>query len=468
MKKFYLNFFSSLKIMNNISEIEKMGISDTALTNIFQVQFSIENLYIFNEFGIDILFKNFSKNSKNNNYLTKRKILLKKIFLNNKIKTSTFKTLIIGKLKIMCYFNIFFFCIISNKFISNSLLKLFLEFICIAFSNFIGETCENYIFNISKIFETFFLKILYNKFKNVINFLSSDQNDFQEPTKQIKLKNILIIDMKNKNILLNIKQLLTKNKEKIRNYFNNELIKNFLFKNLENQNNNFLINKFELFSTFPRIIFISKYYKIYNGIAMIEIFSSNRLSRTNNKYFEYEFKYFNNKTEEEKMYSIINDVESLIKHYFISFYNKFSKFIDINCDLLYFNKDFLNIINNSLNIRMSFDYLVNYLIKKITFFFKKSSFNKISSLPLNYKNNSKSNNNNNSVDSENKNINSSYNSNYNKINKSEFEKILYVSRFDIKNDLSYLFFTKTNMLSNIKKKFPLKKNQLIVQIIIII
>ena len=151
MKKFYLNFFSSLKIINNISEIEKMGISDTALTNIFQVQFSIENLYIFNKFWIYILFKNFSKNSNNNNYLKKIKILLKKIFLNNKIKSGTFKTLIIGNLKIMCYFNIFFFCIISNKFVINSLLKLFLKFICISFSNFIGETCENYIFNISKI-----------------------------------------------------------------------------------------------------------------------------------------------------------------------------------------------------------------------------------------------------------------------------------------------------------------------------
>ena len=467
MKNCFVNFYSSLKIINNISEIEKMGISDTALTNIFEIEFSIENLYIFNDLGFDILFKNFTKNSGDNIFLTKRKFLIKKIFLNNKINVGEFKTLIIGNRKIMCYYNIFFFCIISHKLVLNSLLKFFLEFICVAFTNFIGESCENYLFNISKIFEIFFLKILYNKFKNIIKFLSSDQNDFQEKTIQIKLKNILVIDMKKKNILLNIKKLLTKKKEKIRNYFNNEIIKNFLFKNLsENQNNNFLSNKIELFSTFPRLSFISKYYKIYNGLAIIEIFSSNRLSRTHNKYFEYELKYFNNKTEEEKMYSLINDVEILVKNYFISFYNKFSIFNDMKGDLLYFNKDFLNLIFNSLNSRMSFDYLINFLIKKIIIFFKKSSFNKIhsnfSTISINTNNKNKSNSNinpifnnhdnNNIFISQNnsKNNNNSYNNEY---NKSKFEKILCVSRNDIKNDLSFLFFTKTNLLSNIKKNY---------------
>ena len=47
MKNCFVNFYSSLKIINNISEIEKMGISDTALTNIFEIEFSIEGLIFY-------------------------------------------------------------------------------------------------------------------------------------------------------------------------------------------------------------------------------------------------------------------------------------------------------------------------------------------------------------------------------------------------------------------------------------
>ena len=77
------------------------------------------------------------------------------------------------------------------------------------------------------------------------------------------------------------------------------------------------------------------------------------------------------------MYLIIKDIERLFKSYFISYYNKFNEYYDINIDILYFNIEHLNLINDSLSIRMSFDLLINFLAKKIMFYLNKKTISKI-------------------------------------------------------------------------------------------
>ena len=64
--------------------------------------------------------------------------------------------------------------------------------------------------------------------------------------------------------------------------------------------------------------------------------------------------------EEEKIYLIIKDIERLFKSYFISYYNKFSEYYDINSDILYFNIEHLK-------------QLINFLAEKIVFFLNKKN-----------------------------------------------------------------------------------------------
>ena len=61
----------------------------------------------------------------------------------------------------------------------------------------------------------------------------------------------------------------------------------------------------------------------------------------------------------------LDNFENFLKLYFTSLSSKYYLYSDLNAELPYFDEDYLNIIVDALQIRMSFDNLINYLFKKI-------------------------------------------------------------------------------------------------------
>jgi hypothetical protein len=193
---------------------------------------------------------------------------------------------------------------------------------------------------------------------------------------QTKLKNILFIDCKTNTIIFNLKSLLKKNGI-IKKLSNRTILWHTIINNL-NTFKDYYSTKIELFSTFPRLSFISRYIKINNGMAIIECYSSNKLSRNSNEYCEFEFSF--QKIKEKASSILFNNslkyldyFENFLILYFTSLSSKYYLYNNLNAELPYFDDEYLNIIDDSLQIRMSFENLISYLYKKIELkFFQKN------------------------------------------------------------------------------------------------
>lgn len=361
----YNEFIESLLIYKHIKQIEKIGIFDTNLCKTWELNFYVNNVFIYKNNGDELI--NFCFDVLENVY-SKNNILFKKLVTSSYLNNTTFSHVFLNDKKISLFRNHLIFIIVTNKKVQENLSKLYLEFISNVFFNFIGDNQENRnIYNISKIFEIFFLKYLTIKFTDIIKFLLIKRENIMMNS-QTKLKNILFIDCKTNTIIFNLKSLLKKNGI-IKKLSNRTILWHTIINNL-NTFKDYYSTKIELFSTFPRLSFISRFIKINNGMAIIECYSSNKLSRNSNEYCEFEFSF--QKIKEKVSSLLFNNslkyldyFENFLILYFTSLSSKYYLYNNLNAELPYFDDEYLNIIDDSLQIRMSFENLISYLYKKI-------------------------------------------------------------------------------------------------------
>ena len=361
----YNEFIESLLIYKHIKQIEKIGIFETNLCKTWEFNFSVDNVFIYKNNGDELI--NFCFDVLENVY-SKNNILFKKLVTSSYLNNTTFSHVFLNDKKISLFRNHLIFIIVTNKKVQENLSKLYLEFISNVFFNFIGDNQENRnIYNISKIFEIFFLKYLTIKFTDIIKFLIMKRENIMMNS-QTKLKNILFIDCKTNTIIFNLKSLLKKNGI-IKKLSNRTILWHTIINNL-NTFKDYYSTKIELFSTFPRLSFISRFIKINNGMAIIECYSSNKLSRNSNEYCEFEFSF--QKIKEKASSILFNNslkyldyFENFLILYFTSLSSKYYLYNNLNAELPYFDDEYLNIIDDSLQIRMSFENLISYLYKKI-------------------------------------------------------------------------------------------------------
>ena len=144
------------------------------------------------------------------------------------------------------------------------------------------------------IFDNIFLKTLIVHFSKAFYevFKKEDLN-----LKQTKLKNLYIIDLRTLNIMLDMtkiqgikaeqknkkfykckklfEEIIYQSKTMYNNYFNEY---NWRYTNADSD---FRFVKFECTSTYPRLLFIIRFVPILKGLAIIHVYSQNKLSRNN-------------------------------------------------------------------------------------------------------------------------------------------------------------------------------------------
>ena len=340
----------------------------------------------------NLLNKN-NKNNINNNNITITEIIIsmEKIFILN-IKNSNI--IIIG-----------IFSLLSK----NSIINLFLNYIAVSFFNFIGEKSDyvsiNTYFNTgndklkSKIYETFLYLPLLNHFTNIIHSL------FKKKSLVIpnsKYENFLILDLNSKNIIFKFNSLL--NKKKIFNISNfDSLLDELLFHsmNLKEMYSKKYQNRFdsieyqdyyvklEYTSTFPRLTFKIKFLPVLKGLALIHIYSTSKLSRPENDgnkiYKEFDVFYgvvdnynnngnnYNNSSIKESHLEykfiepkILKEIETFFIEFLISSHSAFGFFYFPKDEFKYFNKDILNIINDTIKENENCENNENVVISKLT------------------------------------------------------------------------------------------------------
>ena len=384
----YNNFYQSLLMHKKIIQIEKIGISETTFCHVYEFKFNIECFFIYTIEG-NLLLSYYS-NKDENNFNSKN--IFKKIITSSFLKGNFFE-IVIGKNKIILFRHFLVYIIITKNNIKGSLIKFYLKFISNAYMNFIGGNKEysNNLYYISNIFENFFIKSITNKFIKLLRSLifRADNN-----SSQIKFKNITIIDCKNNNtILFNLKKII-KAKRIFRRVNKDSSIYQLLLHNIIKFKDDYS-TKMILFSTYPRLYFITKYLKINDGIGIIESYSSNKLSRNVSEYSEYEFSV--QKKKEEHFSSIspiknIHYIENFLISYLTSINQKIYQYNDTNFNIPYFDYELLNIIDDALKLRMSYDNLIKYLNKKIFISlqnYKSNSNTYKSNIPINDNINSK-------------------------------------------------------------------------------
>ena len=357
----YNEFINSIIFYKKISQIDKIGITETALSNFFELNFYMDKFFIYNHDGNELLSYNMNESDK----LFSRKNCFKNIVTS--LSLSNISEIFLRDRKIIIYNSLFFFIIVAKKNIKGSLIKFYLKFISNVFFNFIGDNSQynENLNNISILFQKFFVKYLTHKFIKILNsMIFRIEKHHSSP---IKFINFIIVNCENNTIFFNLNKLLSKeNNEK----FNKELTINKILLHNLNKYKNYYSTKLVLLSTYPRLSFISTYLKVNNGIGIIEFYTSSKLSRNSNEYSEYKLSF--QKTQEDYLSCIpilpnknLNYIEQFILSYFFSINPKLTLYNNIKYDFPYFDSDFLSVIDDALKLRMNFDYLISYLDKKL-------------------------------------------------------------------------------------------------------
>ena len=259
------------------------------------------------------------------------------------------------------------------------MIKIFLLHCLISFLNFIKEISELIINNKSfnelndlikrKIYEKFLFLPLKEHFQKITKKTLQRKNSIQS---NIKYKDFLVIELESSNILFSLNSLMKKTSvDKITNY--NSLYKELLYhiNNLKSSYSQKFSCKFEssdyqdyfvkveYTSTYPRLIFIIKFIPVLKGIALIYIYSQNKLSRNENEnkvYKEFDIIYGNdvNKDSNHIEYRFNEPkIHKEIEMFFIEFYICINSSLDLfyypKQDLKYFNFDYLMVIKNALS-----------------------------------------------------------------------------------------------------------------------
>jgi hypothetical protein len=190
-------------------------------------------------------------------------------------------------------------------------------------------------------------------------------------------------------------KLLIQGKSKYKHILKNELLwQELLFHakklrinyiqthNLKYDNNDVFYNfvKFECTSTYPRLIFLIKFLPILKGVAIIQVYSQNKLSRSNEDnsvmmqkhYKEYDIMYgteIRNSTTIDFRYTEpkkLKDIDNFFINFFMSI-NDSTIFCDSGMDLRYINNELITKIDDviSNNKNLSFDALISKINAKL-------------------------------------------------------------------------------------------------------
>ena len=369
------SFLKSLKgnnlITQNDQNVEKKE------NKYVQFDFKVKYFLTFDRNGLLLINKPISEfSSLSIKFIDKLKVIAMKIgYLNKKYLEIFYK-----HLKIFFYNdNFIYVCIISSK--SNScLIRLYLYFLNIIFLNLIGDNVKNTncLINISKIFEVYFVPTLTMKFCKVMEYiLSNKEKNSNEYS--YKFKSLLIFhSYKNINIF-NYRKIVYRKESKYkynilknRRLFNTiySLVKEPLYKNNFISKQEIYSHKLELLSTFPRLMIFGKFFKIYNGLYIIEIFASKKLSKSTVSYKEFDIK----NQADIKEYDIISSrhsykfiklIELFAFNYLETISNIVSKFYNPKNELLYFDLDLLIVINDVISLKLDEDELINLIYKRL-------------------------------------------------------------------------------------------------------
>ena len=408
-------FISSLKERNLISHANES--SEKKDNKYITFDFKIKYFLIFDKNGLLLVNTPISEFTKLSlKFLDKVKMIILKISYSN---MQNFET-IFKYLKI--YFlndNFIYVCISSIK-TNSCLIRLYLYFLNIVYLNLIGDNLKNSscLVNISKIFEAYLVLTLTSKFCKVMDFILSNKE--KNSCKYLyKFKSLLIYYLqKNNKITLFDYRKISYRKElqykyNIRNkniLFNtiNNLIMEPLYKNNYISQNEIYSHQLELYSTFPRWIIFGKYFKVYNGLNIIEIFTAKKLSKITTSYKEFEIKQQNNINDYYKIASrhshkLIKLMELFTFNYLEILSNIVGKYNNPKNELLYFDLDLLIVINDVISLKLTEEGLINLIYKRLQLYL----INKIKFVDHR-----------NSILLEEKNKNSNSNSNSNTINPS--------------------------------------------------
>lgn len=342
-----------------------------------QFDFKVKYFLTFDRNGLLLINKPISEfSSLSIKFIDKLKMIAMKLgYLNKKYFEVFYR-----HLKIFFYNdNFIYVCIISSK--SNScLIRLYLYFLNIIYLNLIGDNVKNTncLINISKIFEVYFVPTLSMKFCKVMEYILSNKEK-NSSDYSYKFKSLLIFhSYKNINIFNYRKIVYRKESKNKYNILKNRKIFNTIY-NLVNQplyKNNFISpkeiysHKLELLSTFPRWMIFGKYFKIYNGLYVIEIFSSRKLSKSTVNYKEFDIKNQADVkeydlTSSRHSYKFIKLIELFAYNYLETISNIVSKFYNPKNELLYFDLDLLIVINDVISLKLDEDELINLIYKRL-------------------------------------------------------------------------------------------------------
>ena len=348
-------FYSSLDAKKKLFQVEKVGIIGTAINTSRDTEYHIEYLVIYNNKGEEMI--NYSLNS---GYNCKISELYKKIIFNKILEeNSKYFEINFAQEKIIVYNNqIKILCSYKDN-IPTSSIKLYIKFIENTFFNFIGIKVfqDNFGSNwkyICKIYETFFIHYLTKKFLNVLVELSNFEDMYSK--EQEKLKNIIILDNYSNEVVFNLRKILKKKKN-----FNFKKKESIWFEITEQSKRvkDYHCSKVELSSTYPRLKFLFRPLKVGQGFTQIAIFSTNKLSRQVNKYFEFDVSYYNEKIPLTLM---LENLSTFLFEYLSPLIiSNFSP----TASLFYFDIDMLVIIDEGLYSKMSFENFLNFIKKKL-------------------------------------------------------------------------------------------------------
>ena len=370
-------FFTSIKERNLISNSESSSPKkDNKFTNF---DFKVKYFLIFDKNGLLLVNSAISEFTKLSvKFLDKLKIIVMKIIFSNIQNFETnFK-----HLKIFFFNeNLVYICITSSK-TNTCLIRLYLYFLNIVFLNLIGENIKNSacLTNISKIFETFFVSTLTNKFCQVMDHILSNKE--KNSCKYLYKFKSLIIYHRNKNNKITLfdyrkiayrKALKCKYNIRINNVlFNtiNNLIIGPIYKNNYITQSEIFSHEIELYSTMPRWMIFGKYFKVYNGLNIIEIFTAKKLSKITKTYKEFEIKHQKSikdyyKSASRHSHKFIKLVELFTFNYLETISNIVNKYNNPKNELLYFDIDLLIVTNDVISLKLTEEGLINLMYKRL-------------------------------------------------------------------------------------------------------
>ena len=371
-------FFSSLKERNLILHSEQQS-SDKKDNKYISFDFKVKYFLMFDKIGLLLINTTISEYTKlSAKFLDRLKMIIMKLSYSN---IQNFET-IFKHLKI--YFfndNFIYVCIVSSK-ANSCLIRLYLYFLNIVYLNLIGDNLKNSacLINISKIFEMYFVLTLTSKFCNVIDYILSNKE--KNSCKYLyKFKSLLIYYIYKINIItlfdyrkisyrkeLQYKYSIRKNDILFSTMDN--LIISPLYKNNYIIKNEIYSNELELYATFPRWMIFGKFFKVYNGLNIIEIFTAKKLSKITTSYKEFDLKEQNTiydyyKVASRHSHRFIKLMELFTFNYLETVSNMFSKYNNPKNELLYFDIDLLIVTNDVISLKLTEDALINLIYKRL-------------------------------------------------------------------------------------------------------